>query len=85
MAADLIAIVGLWSMTRWGAAFTIVASGKGIGQCILTLQMAHLDLSPVTNSIGSHYGRSSMPWLTIVTDVFIVIYLFKGIFDGRFK
>ena len=85
VAVDLIAMVGLWSMTRWGAAFTIVASGKGIGQCILTLQMAYLDLSPAVNSVGSHYGRSSMPWLTIVTDIFIVIYLFKGIFANRFK
>ena len=85
VAVDLIAMVGLWSMTRWGAAFTIVASGKGIGQCILTLQMAYLDLSPAVNSVGSHYGRSSMPWLTIATDIFIVIYLFKGIFANRFK
>jgi hypothetical protein len=85
LAADLVAIAGLWSMKRWGAAFTIVASGKGIGQSILTLQIAFLNVSASGHLASVPFWRIGMPWLTIGTDLFIVIYLFKGIFGGLFS
>jgi uncharacterized membrane protein (DUF2068 family) len=84
IAVDLVAIVGLWKMKKWGAAFTIAASGKGIGLSILTLQLAYLN----PGSIGAtmlFLQNTILPCVVITTDIFIIIYLFKGIFANRFR
>jgi hypothetical protein len=85
LSADLVAIAGLWLMRKWGAAFTIIISGKGIGQSIMILQLAYLNV--YTHDLPFYYSlvRLVLPFLTIGTDIFIVIYLFRGIFRGRFE
>jgi uncharacterized membrane protein (DUF2068 family) len=85
LAADLVAIAGLWPLKKWGAAFTIIASGKGMGQSILTLQLTYLNIHK--QDLSSYYSLNGvwLPFLTIGTDIFIVVYLFRGIFRGQFE
>lgn len=82
--ADVIAITGLWLMKKWGAAFTIAASGKGIGQSILTLQLTYLNLNSINTSL-TLVQNAVLPWVTIATDIFIICYLFIGIFKNKFR
>jgi hypothetical protein len=72
-------------MRKWGAAFTIIASGKGMGQSIMTLQLAYLNIYKHDLSLYYSFDRVVLPFLTIGTDIFIMIYHFRGIFRGRFE
>ena len=80
---DLIVIGALWSMKRWGAAFTIVASGKGIGQSIIILQIAIL--RGTNGAAEAVFWNWAEPLLVISTDIFIITYLFRAIFRGDFR
>ncbi len=84
IAVDVVAIVGLWLMKKWGAAFTTVASGKGIGQSILTLQLTYLNPASISNTM-TFLQNAILPCVVIATDIFIIIYLFKGIFAHKFR
>ena len=77
---DVVVIGALWSMQRWGAAFTIVASGKGIGQSLIILQLAIL--RGTRGSAEQAFWSWAEPLLVISTDIFIITYLFRAIFRG---
>ena len=80
---DLVVIAGLWSMQRWGAAFTIVASGKGMGQSFVILQLAILH--GTNGTAEAAFWNWAEPLLVISTDIFIITYLFRAIFRGDFN
>jgi uncharacterized membrane protein len=79
---DLVVIPALWSMKRWGAAFTIVASGKGMGQSFIILQLAILH--GTNGTAEAAFWNWAEPLLVISTDIFIITYLFRAIFRGDF-